>query len=167
MKIIRKNLSNPAILIRYSTLLFIAGLVEIKEIENFYEKFMGVSDYKPYKIEFNTRPEYLYVYVSGEEDSLEISRQFWQEIAEECGRIKCGKILIVEDIKQSVTITEMYQIASEIPQMGFFGTKIAFVDCYIEHQNINDFGEIVATNRGIYGKIFNDVAEAEKWLLSN
>jgi len=60
----------------------------------------------------------------------------------------------------------MYQIASEIPQMGFLGIRIAFVDQYIEQQSLNEFGEIVATNRGIHGKIFSDFDEAEKWLLS-
>lgn len=62
---------------------------------------------------------------------------------------------------------EMYQLASEIPQLGFFGVRIAFVDRYIEQQDLNEFGEFVAVNRGLHGKIFNDVKEAEKWLLSD
>lgn len=73
-----------------------------------------------------------YAYVSGDKDSLEISRQYWREIADECRRIKCGKLLIVEDIKEIVSMTEMYQIASEIPSLGFSGVRMAFVDQYIE-----------------------------------
>lgn len=121
---------------------------------------------KPYNLEFENRPEYLYAHVSGEHDSLNISRQFWREIADEATRLKPARLLIVEDIKESVSQMDTYQIASEIPNLGMNAIRIAFVDIYIEHQALNEFGEIVATNRGIYGKIFNDVDEAEKWLLS-
>lgn len=61
---------------------------------------------------------------------------------------------------------EMYQLASEIPQLVFFGIRIAFVDRFIEQQDSNEFGELVAVNRGLYGKIFNDFKVAEKWLLA-
>ena len=120
---------------------------------------------KPYQISFERRPQYLYVYVSGERDSYEISRQYWQEVSGECGRTQCKKVLIEEDIPEVISMGEMYQLAAEIPQLGFFGVRIAFVDRYIEHQDLNQFGELVAINRGVYGKIFNDVKEAEKWLL--
>ncbi len=121
---------------------------------------------KPYQISFDNRLQYLYVYVTGERDSYEISRRYWQEVADECGRIKCSKVLIEEDIPEMVSMGEMYQLASEIPELGFFGVRIAFVDRYIEQQELNKFGELVAVNRGLHGKIFNDVVEAEKWLLS-
>ena len=120
----------------------------------------------PYKIQFEDRPDYLYVSISGDKDSLEISRRYWREVADECKKRKCSKLLIVEDIEEVVSLTEMYQIASEIPELGFSGVRMAFVDRYIEQKNLNEFGEIVATNRGIYGKIFDNVVEAEKWLLA-
>jgi hypothetical protein len=131
------------------------------------ENILNIPDsLKPYDLSFQYRPRYLYVYVTGERDSYEISKQYWQEIAAECRRSDCKKVLIEEDITEIVSTGEMYKIASEIPQMGFFGIRIAFVDRRIEHQDLNQFGELVATNRGIYGKIFNDVEESEKWLLS-
>jgi hypothetical protein len=120
-----------------------------------------------YNISFEYRPEYLYVYVSGEHDSYEISMSFWKEIADECSKNQVKKVLIEEDIPEMVSMGEMYKVASEISQLGFFGIRIAFVDRYIEQQDLNQFGEIVANNRGIHGKIFNDVTEAEKWLLTD
>ena len=72
---------------------------------------------------------------------------------------------MVENIKEAVSLPDVYMIASEIPQL-FYGIRIAFVDMYMDHQSINKFGEIVATNRGVHGKIFNDVEEAKRWLLS-
>jgi hypothetical protein len=120
---------------------------------------------KPYQITFEQRPEYLYVYVAGEQDSYEISTSYWRDVAAECNKSKAKLILIEEDIPETVSMNDMYRIASEIPQMGFTGVRIAFVDRYAEQQKDNEFGELVATNRGLYGKIFDNVEEAEAWLL--
>ncbi|HEX9959596.1 MAG TPA: hypothetical protein VGB00_01520 [Pyrinomonadaceae bacterium] len=75
--------------------------------------------------------------------------------------------MIEEDIVEEVSLLEMYQIAAEIPQMGFAGVLIAIVDRFLEQRALNEFGEPVATNRGLRAKVFNDVKEAEKWLLEN
>jgi hypothetical protein len=125
------------------------------------------DDFKPYQIKFERRPEYLYAYVSGEQDSLSISLAFWREIADECGRAEARKVLIEEDIEESVSMLEMYQIAAAIPQMGFTNVLVAFVDRYLEQHDLNQFGELVATNRGLRAKVFNDAQAAEKWLLEN
>ncbi len=120
---------------------------------------------KPYRITFEHRPQYLYVYVSGDHDSYEISRLYWFEVAAECGRYDLKKVLIDEDIKETVTISEVYKLASELPQMGFQGVRVAFYDRFAEQEDLNQFGETVATNRGLIGRVFNDLHEAENWLL--
>lgn len=121
---------------------------------------------KPYRLTFEHRATYLYAYVEGDEDSYQISAMYWREIAEECKTKKYTKVLIVEDIIASGTMADAYQLSSELPQMGYAGIKIAFVDKYVEQQDLNQFGELVAINRGINGKIFNEINTAEKWLLA-
>jgi hypothetical protein len=123
------------------------------------------SDAKPYQITFEERRQYLYVYVTGDQDSYEISRSYWLAVSAACGKINCKKILIEEDIPEVVSMSEMYRLASELPQMGFFGVRVAFFDRYAEQNQLNEFGELVAVNRGITGKIFNDIQTAEEWLL--
>lgn len=120
---------------------------------------------KPFQIAFEHRPQYLYVYVSGEHDSYEISRQYWLEVAAECSKTGYKKVLIDEDIKEIVSVSEMFQLASEIPQMGFQGVRVAFFDRFAEHEDLNQFGELVATNRGLLVRVFNNFEEAENWLL--
>jgi hypothetical protein len=44
--------------------------------------------------------------------------------------------------------------------------KIAFVDRKTDQNQLNRFGETVAVNRGVHGRLFTDVSEAEIWLLS-
>lgn len=122
---------------------------------------------KLYDIEFEDRGKYLYVYVRGDKASIEISTRYWNEIAEECRKTNHKKVLVEEDITESTTsIPELYQFASDLPKYGFIGIYIAFVDRYIEQNELNRFVELVAGNRGFRGKVFNDTDEAEKWLLS-
>ena len=120
---------------------------------------------KPYKLTFDVRPQFLYAYVEGEHDSYEISRAYWQEVADESVRLGVRRVLIDENIVETGTVAEAFQLASEIPQMGFGNTRIAFVDRYLDQNDVNQFGELVAVNRGVNGKIFNDLETAEQWLI--
>ena len=124
-------------------------------------------DTKPYQIAFEQRPQYLYVYVTGAHDSYEISRRYWLEVSEQCGKSNCKKVLIEEDIPEAVSLADMYQLGTDLAEMDFLGVRVAFYDRYAEQQDLNEFGELVAVNRGLYGKIFNNINEAEKWLLSD
>jgi hypothetical protein len=119
---------------------------------------------KPYELTFEQRPEYLFAYVEGDKDSYEISISFWKEIARECAARNARRVLIHENIVQNVSVAEMYQVASEIPEM-FSGIAIAFYDRHADQADINQFGELVARNRGVIGRYFADIGEAEAWLL--
>ena len=120
---------------------------------------------KNYSLRFEHRPEYLYAYVSGEHDNYEISRQYWQEIADHIKSTDYNRVLVDEDIEESASVTDVFQLVSEFQQMGFGGIRIAFFDRKIEHHELNSFGELVASNRGMIGRAFNDVDVAEKWLV--
>ena len=120
---------------------------------------------KPYRISFEERPGYLYVYVEGEHDSYAISLAYWQEVAFECKARGTTRVLVDENIVQNVSVAEMYQVASEMPSM-FCGIAIAFRDRHADQAEINEFGELVAQNRGVVGKFFVDLEEAENWLLT-
>jgi hypothetical protein len=119
---------------------------------------------KPYELSFEERPAYLYAYVEGEHDSYEISRAYWQEVADEAVRTHFRRVLIDENIVECGSMAECFRLASEIPEMGFGNARIAFVDRYLEQNDVNEFGELVASNRGAQTKIFNDVQSAETWL---
>lgn len=119
-----------------------------------------------YDLTFETREGYLYAYVVGEHDSFEISAAYWGEIARELKEQQIDKVLIVEDIVEQSPVADIYNLSVQLLEMGFRGIKIAFVDRYSSHQDLNDFGVLVGANRGLLGQAFNDEAAAEKWLLS-
>lgn len=120
---------------------------------------------KNYHIEFFGHSDYLEVRVSAEKDSYELSIKYWEEIAKKLARLKLDKVLVIEDIAGESDLTDIFRLVTELPDLGFRGIKIAFVDKHLSHQEQNDFGIMVGTNRGLHGKAFNDVEIARKWLL--
>jgi hypothetical protein len=116
-----------------------------------------------YKIAFDPRSDMLCVRVEGIKDSYEISIAYWREIAAQCARLGVSRLLMDEDIPEAVSFSDMYRIASELPEI-FRDIAIAFVDKHAEQSELNEFGELVAQNRGVYGRFFTDTAAAEEWL---
>jgi hypothetical protein len=121
---------------------------------------------KPYQIRFEIRVDYLYVYVEGEHDSYAISHAYWTEVAGECERLGSKRVMVDENIAEGVSVAEMFQIAAELPEM-FSGIAIAFVDRHADQTELNEFGELVAQNRGVTGKFFVDENSAEQWLVAH
>lgn len=124
------------------------------------------NENKPYTIKFEPRDGYLYVYGYAKQDSFDTSLQFWTEIAAYCKNNKFSKVLVEEDFATDTSITEKYNLVSYGHKVGLTGIKIAFVDLHPEQLNDNIFSETVACNRGLIGKVFTNVQEAETWLLS-
>lgn len=121
---------------------------------------------KLYSLTFEHRPQYLYAYVVGEKDNYEISRQFWQEIADHLKQTDYDRVLIEENIEESASLMDVFRLVSEIVSMGFSGIRVAFHDRKIEHNELNEFGALVASNRGLNARVFNDGELAERWITS-
>lgn len=119
-----------------------------------------------YSLTFDERPGYLLARVAGPEDSLEVSVSFWQEIAAEADRRKSTHLLVWENFPNNVDTIDMMRVATFLTELGFADIRIAFLDERHEQLDRNRFGELVAVNRGLRGKVFADFAEAESWLLS-
>jgi hypothetical protein len=120
-----------------------------------------------YTIEFEHRPKYLYAFISGKDDSLEITRSYWQKMLDECRTHGFDKLLVEENLEDSLSMPEVYEFASEYLEMGFRQIIVAFVDRYPEQRQLNRFGELVATNRGGRIRVFDSVSDAKQWLLIN
>ena len=57
-----------------------------------------------------------------------------------------------------------FNLIKAIAEMVTFPLKIAFYDREAEHMDLNFFGETVAVNRGVDGRVFGSLEEAENWL---
>jgi|GEM_PF-406896 len=119
---------------------------------------------KPYRLEFNYYPEYLYAFVEGKEDNTEISLSFWEEVAEECRRRGYKKVLVEENLAENPSEAMIYEIGAKLPTI-LEGIVVAFVDRRIEHLETNLLASVIFFNRGGKGKVFTDLEQARKWLL--
>lgn len=125
-----------------------------------------VSSTGDYQLSFEERISYLYAYVRGENASLEIARDYWNRIAKRALSLKVKKVLVVEDISEAITISEVHQLATELSELPVKDIFVAFVDRFAQHKSTNEFGMLVGGNRGLEIRGFESTDDAEKWLLS-
>ncbi len=116
------------------------------------------------KLLIEDRKNYLYAEVSGPDDSFEISMAYWTAIAEQCHQRDSSRLLVLERLGDYTGERDMTLMIDSIIALGFENIRVAFVDIFIEHLAIAEQGEILAMERGIAGRVFGSVQEAERWL---
>ncbi len=121
---------------------------------------------KGYDLILERRALYLFAKVSGPRDTLQISIDYWTEIAEECARSSIERLLVLEELDEKSTVVDMAQMIELLPQMGFKDIRIAFVDPK-EDVSMLVFAEVRAFEAGLSGHVFGAVDAAERWLLSD
>jgi hypothetical protein len=124
-----------------------------------------MSSDKGYDLEMNDRGEYLYALAGGDQLTAQISAAYWNDIAGKCFENDCRKILIEKNFVRGVGPEEMLLMAEHLGRL-LPGRLVAFVDRY-GHDDINELGKKLARNREVKMQVFNNVGEAEKWLLAN
>lgn len=118
-----------------------------------------------YEVKFEEREDYLYVSVRGPEEILSESLKVWKDIAQQCKDKGYTTVLIAEDVDTQLSIMDLYTFAAELPEIGFIGIAIAHVNRRIDQHKNSLFAETVGINRGLNGKVFNNMDDAIKWLL--
>lgn len=122
---------------------------------------------KPYEIAFEYRPRYIYVKVKSETASVETSLAVWSEIADHRSKTDLKRLLIETDMPESLSASEFFWVRSQSPAVDFAGYKIAVADPYPEKRSVNEFGDTVSFNRGVFTQTFLNFDDAEKWLLGS
>lgn len=121
---------------------------------------------KPYVINFEDGPNYLYALVHGDQYGYEILARFLREIADECRERNVRQVVIEENISATASEEDVFRIASELPQLGFSDIRMAYIDRFAEQMELNEYGRKVAEDSGVDVKIFSSLEEADKWLSS-
>ncbi len=117
-----------------------------------------------YRLVWELREGVLYASIFGEQDSFELTMSAVLEIAKVCRERKAEKLLVEHEVPGALTSTEIYNIAKELPDL-FLGVQVAFVIHDATVPVNPEFLQLVARNRGANGRLFETVAEAERWLL--
>ena len=117
-----------------------------------------------FRLTFETSDDCLYAFVSGPKDNLSVSKQFWAQVHAKAVETGSTKILVEEDFPNQVSTTEMFEVGEFIAKTFGPKIKIAHVDKQLSNMDLNMFAEVVATNRSLFGRVFNNREEAENWL---
>jgi len=116
------------------------------------------------ELKFEDRNTYLYAEVSGPSDSFEISMAYWTAIAEQVHARGSRRLLVLERLGQYHGERDMTLMIDSIIALGFENVRVAFVDAFVEDFPIVEQGEILAMERGIEGRVFGSVQQADRWL---
>jgi len=119
-----------------------------------------------YKLIFEERPEYLYGYVEGVEYSPEICIQLWKEIFTKAGELGYKKVLIRQNIQESLTPLEVLEVSEHWADNDYDSFVTAFVDDVPHQKDINMLGEVMARGADVNIRVFYTVDKAEQWLVN-
>ena len=125
---------------------------------------MSNNGTETFEIQYQECEGYLHAFIKGKKDSVAAALEYWQCVIDECKRRGFNALLVEEAFPNQLSIMDMFTVTRAIPRMGSIGLKIAFVDRETEHSELNLFGESVAVNRGVFGRVFPTLEEAAAWL---
>lgn len=117
-----------------------------------------------YSITFEERGDVLRAYINGERGTLQIARLYWLDIAHRVIESDHKKLLVIEDIPEVIAISEVHQLVTDLAQLPVRDIRVAFVDLFSQHKSLNEFGILVAENRGLNLRIFDSEELANEWL---
>ncbi len=121
--------------------------------------------YKAYSIEFDHRGAYLHVTVGGAKVTPKIALAYWQEIIDECEANRFSKILLDHNFSTMIDMAEMLQIIGPIGDL-LKGRILAFFDRH-GNNDIPEAGKMILRSHDMKVQIFDNLKDAERWLLAN
>lgn len=119
---------------------------------------------KPFVLTFTEHPEYLYANLSGDTISAEIIRDYINEIVAKSEATGKRRILLYRDIPVALSGGETFYTVNESLK-ALKGKKLALVNPHAGIDKTVEFGVTVGQNRGGNYRSFDNVADAEAWLI--
>ena len=118
-----------------------------------------------FKLNFTQKPDYLHVVVTGRNTKNNVIR-YLADVQRECMNRACMRVLVEERLDgPRLGTMDVFEIAAEgRNRVAGPLPLIAYVDVNAVGAMMA-FAEDVAVNRGINVRVFDTVADAEKWLL--
>ncbi len=118
-----------------------------------------------YRLRFQERPGYLYAHVQGEEDSFDITRDYWLAIAGECARRGTRSLLVLDELTADpATREELERLVPSLVGLGFEGMRIAFVEPHSARVALVEHAELLARELGYTVRVFGEFSAADLWL---
>ena len=126
---------------------------------------MVMKSRKPYKLELEKRPDYLYAHVRSDSNRPTIASQYLREITQKCRESQCTKLIIENDVPKAFWVWDIFSVAMQFPLMGIECTRVAVVDNYPSKIETVEFAVVVGANCGLNLHVFTNFSKAEDWLM--
>jgi hypothetical protein len=120
---------------------------------------------KPYLLTFEERPGYLFANLKAESVTEEIIRAYVVDLVAKAQEAGLTRILLYRDIPAIMSVTSMFETVRESLD-ALRGKKLALVNPHLSIESDLQFGVTVGQNRGGNYSVFDNVPDAEAWLLS-
>lgn len=117
-----------------------------------------------FNLTFEVRGNFLYAHLTGK-DSFSASLDYWNQIADQVRQRQLNKVLVHENLTGEITEGEIFDVMMDILPAST-GIHVAFFDENGADRDINEFGQLIANNRGADIRIFQSLEDAENWLSS-
>ena len=111
------------------------------------------------------RPSYLYAHVKSNSSHAAITNEYLKEITEKCRETQCNRVVIDNEIPKAFWVWDIFSVATQFPRMGSECTKVAIVDHFADRIEKKEFSVVVGSKCGVAVHVFNNLAEAERWVV--
>jgi hypothetical protein len=120
------------------------------------------------EITITAHENYLHVNVKGN-GNYENALTLWTRVAQACEQYQCYNVLGEQYLMDTVTTSEAFDHPALFKKAGINAThRLAWVDKNPRTRDTTAFIRDVLTNRSVgYGRLFNDVESAKRWLLDS
>jgi hypothetical protein len=116
------------------------------------------------RLVFEDRPGYLYAEVRGPRETREIATAYWALVTEQCRLRGSSKVLLFQNLGENEDELDVPALVDFIHALGVEWLQLAFVVGRTELIASMEHGQILAAERGLNGRVFGSVGEAERWL---
>ena len=121
---------------------------------------------KPYELTFESRPGYLFAEIAYEKFNDTVAFDYMTEIAEKCRELNVARLLIERSGCEINSNIDSHRAVASFADMAPEGLAIAVVDTNESNRRRIDFGARTAEKNTITIRVFNNLADAESWLIT-
>lgn len=112
------------------------------------------------------RQRYLYALVRAEDIDRATALAYLREVADECERQGCDRVLLERDIPVMLPDGDLFFTTHDFFGM-MAGRRVAFINPHVPIDADMDFAVAIASSRGAPFRLCRDIKSAEKWLASD
>ena len=119
-----------------------------------------------FRISVEERETYTYACISSNDPNFNVGAKHVGQILEKCSRPPCERMIIDNRSLSTFGRDELLRSATQFPGYGFAHTRVAIVDADKSHDH-DGVNIMIGNSSSIRVRVFESLAEAEKWLTAH